>query len=38
MLREQRLAAIVFANTNGVTPVDFTTEILREGLAATNGK
>ena len=37
MLREQRLAAIVFANTNGVTPLDFTTEILREGLAARNG-
>ena len=38
MLREQRLAAIVFANTNGVTPVDFATKILREGLAARNGK
>ena len=33
MLREERLAAIVFANTNGVTPGDFTIEILREGLA-----
>jgi len=33
MLREKRLAAIVFANTNGVTPGDFTIEILREGLA-----
>jgi len=37
MLREQRLAAIVFANTNGVTPADFTLKILREGLAARNG-
>ena len=37
MLREQRLAAIVFANTNGVTPADFTMKILREGLAARNG-
>ena len=37
MLREQHLAAIVFANTNGVTPADFTTEILREGLAVRNG-
>ena len=34
MLREQRLAAIVFANTNGVTTGNFTAEILREGLAA----
>ncbi len=33
MLREKRLAAIVFANTNGVTPRDFTIEILRKGLA-----
>jgi hypothetical protein len=33
MLREKRLAAIVFANTNGVTPGDFTIAILREGLA-----
>jgi len=37
MLRERRLAAIVFANTNGVTPTDFTMKILREGLAARNG-
>jgi CubicO group peptidase (beta-lactamase class C family) len=33
MLREKRLAAIVFANTSGVTPGDFTVEMLREGLA-----
>jgi len=32
MLREKRLAAIVFANTNGVTTQDFTVEILREAL------
>lgn len=37
MLREKRLAAIVFANTNGVTSSDFTIEILREGLTARNG-
>ena len=36
MLREKRLAAIVFANTDGVTPADFTIEILREGLANTS--
>ena len=34
MLREKRLAAIVFANTDGVSPGDFAIEILREGLAA----
>jgi hypothetical protein len=30
-------SAIVFANTNGVTPVDFTIEILRAGLAERSG-
>ncbi len=33
MIREKNLAAIVFANTDGVTPSDFTLEILRQGLA-----
>ncbi len=33
MLREKRLAAIVFANTDGISAGDFAIEILREGLA-----
>ena len=34
MARGAGLAAIVFTNTNGATPADFSKEILREGLAA----
>jgi CubicO group peptidase (beta-lactamase class C family) len=34
LAKEAGLAAIVFANSDGVTPADFTTAILREGLQA----
>ena len=34
MARESGLAAIVFTNTNGVSPSDFALEILREGIQA----
>ena len=34
MARESGIAAIVFTNTNGATPTDFTKEILKEGLHA----
>jgi CubicO group peptidase (beta-lactamase class C family) len=34
MARETGLAAIVFTNTNGVSPTELATEVLREGIAA----
>ena len=36
MARDHGVAAIVFTNTNGATPSDFATEILREGLKTVN--
>ena len=34
LAKEAGLAAIVFSNTDGITPSDFTVQILREGLMA----